>query len=255
VTLDPAPTPTFALLDVEFHNANHLHRCRRSPTSIERRHAFARRHRSGPGAVTSVAAGPTPNTLRLRLEPIGDYSTYTLSIDGRSSIRCSAACRSSSAGCFNLNCAPSGTPPAPPASRRSTTCARLRSFRHVLIAAMMQRVPDWQPTSEADLDQVLIDVVAADADELADYQDRVMNEAYFASRASACRSRATPVSWTIHPRGQPGEHLARGQGASRSHAAVEVRCGPVTSGMSRTASSSPARRAEVLHQPQRAADL
>ena len=40
-------------------------------------------------------------------------------------------------------------------------------------------MPGWQPTSEADIDQVLIDLVSADADELADFQDRVMNEAYF----------------------------------------------------------------------------
>jgi hypothetical protein len=84
------------------------------------------------------------------------------------------------------------------------------SFRHVLIAAMMQRVPDWQPTSEADLDQVLIDLVAADADELADYQDRVMNEAYFATarkRVSLARY-ARLMDYHIHEGNQASTWLA-----------------------------------------------
>jgi hypothetical protein len=50
-----------------------------------------------------------------------------------------------------------------------------------MIAAMMERVPGWKSTSEADLDQVLIDLFAAAGDELSDYQDRVMNEAYLGS--------------------------------------------------------------------------
>ena len=75
---------------------------------------------------------------------------------------------------------------------------------------MMQRVPDWQPTSEADLDQVLIDLVAADADELADYQDRVMNEAYFATarkRLSLARY-ARLMDYHIHEGNQASTWLA-----------------------------------------------
>ena len=36
---------------------------------------------------------------------------------------------------------------------------------------MMDRIPGWEPTSEADLDQVLIDLFSAAGDELSDYQD------------------------------------------------------------------------------------
>ena len=75
---------------------------------------------------------------------------------------------------------------------------------------MMQRVPDWQPTSEADLDQVLIDLIAADADELADYQDRVMNEAYFATarkRVSLARY-ARLMDYHIHEGNQGSTWLA-----------------------------------------------
>ena len=70
------------------------------------------------------------------------------------------------------------------------------SFRHTLMVAMAERVPGWASTSEADHDQVLIDLFAAAADELSDYQDRVMSEATSRRRASASRWRATPGSST-----------------------------------------------------------
>ena len=49
------------------------------------------------------------------------------------------------------------------------------------MVAMAARVPGWQSTSEVDLDQVLISLFAASADELSDYQDRVMAEAVIAT--------------------------------------------------------------------------
>jgi hypothetical protein len=42
---------------------------------------------------------------------------------------------------------------------------------------MMARVPGWRPTSEADLDETLIELLSVRGDELADLQDRVMGEA------------------------------------------------------------------------------
>ena len=71
-------------------------------------------------------------------------------------------------------------------------------------------MPDWQPTSEADLDQVLIDLIAADADELSDYQDRVMNEAYFGrarKRVSLARH-ARLMDYHIHQGNQAGTTIA-----------------------------------------------
>ena len=84
------------------------------------------------------------------------------------------------------------------------------SFKHTLIAAMARRVPGWQPTSEADLDQVLIDLIAADADELSDYQDRVMSEAYLATarkRVSVARH-ARLMDYHIHQGNQASTWLA-----------------------------------------------
>jgi hypothetical protein len=71
---------------------------------------------------------------------------------------------------------------------------------------MEKRVPGWQPTSEVDLSQVLLSLFSAAADELSDYQDRVMNEAYLAT----CRSR---VSLARHAR-LMDYHVEQGNQAS-----------------------------------------
>src|SRR3954447_17658589 len=79
-----------------------------------------------------------------------------------------------------------------------------------MIVAMMERVPGWQPTSEADLDQVLLELFGAAADELSDYQDRVMNEAYLATarkRVSLARH-ARLVDYHIHQGNQASAWVA-----------------------------------------------
>src|SRR5439155_20824626 len=66
------------------------------------------------------------------------------------------------------------------------------------------------PTSEADLDQVLIDLIAADADEIADYQDRVGNEAFIATarkRLTLARQ-ARLMDYHIHQGNQGSTWLA-----------------------------------------------
>src|SRR5215207_7815782 len=84
------------------------------------------------------------------------------------------------------------------------------SFRHALISWMVNRVPGWQPTSEADLDQVLLELFSAAADELSDYQDRVMNEAYLATareRVSLARH-ARLMDYHVHQGNQASTLLA-----------------------------------------------
>ena len=84
------------------------------------------------------------------------------------------------------------------------------SFRQTMIAAMMQRVPEWEPTSEADLDMVLADLFSVAADELSDYQDRVMNEAFISSarkRVSLARH-SRLMDYHIHQGHQAATWLA-----------------------------------------------
>ncbi len=224
VKLEPEVAPTHAVCDVEFLNANQLTEIQNDVNNnvLTLAEVFAITGGSrivggkeeGQVRVTAIIARPTPESLRLRIERIGDYSTYTLSLkyEGKIDPIFSSIDFKFRPGCFNLNCAPEWKPsPAPETEPLIDYLARdFNSFKHVLINAMAERVPDWGPTSEADLDQVLIDLIAADADELSDYQDRVMNEAFLASarkRVSLARQ-ARLMDYHIHPGNQAGTWLA-----------------------------------------------
>ena len=233
VSLDMTSTPPSALLDVEFQNNKYFSLLLASPQPGKPHFSIVggKRIRAGSGAgevqITQVQNSTLQNTLRLTVVPIGDYSTYTLRLNYEETdllhyegpdlklsfdpLFCELPFKFRP-GCFNLNCAPAQSvyQPLPDEPAIDYLARDYDSFRHVLIAAMMRRVPDWQPTSEADLDQVLIDLLAADADELADFQDRVMNEAYFATarkRVSLARY-ARLMDYHIHEGNQADTWLA-----------------------------------------------
>jgi hypothetical protein len=155
--------------------------------------------------------------LELTVTPIGDYSTYTLTVDykdgGNQKIDpvLSKIDFKFRPGCFNIDCAPAITSPARKAEPVIDYLVKdYDSFKHTLINAMMKRVPGWQATSEADLDQVLIDLFSAAGDELSDFQDRVMNEAYLGTarkRVSTARH-ARLMDYHIHQGNQASSWLA-----------------------------------------------
>ncbi len=165
--------------------------------------------------MTDVDYDPTvAHSIRVKIEPVGDYSSYTLAldptVDAFDPLFVSIDFRFRP-GCFNSNCAPlsdaGGTDEQPLIDYMAKD---FDSFKHVMINAMRERVPDWQPTSEADQDMVLIDLIAARADELSDYQDRVMNEAYFGrarKRLSLARY-ARLLDYHIHQGNQATTQLA-----------------------------------------------
>lgn len=223
VTLEPAGTPTHAWLDAEFHNSNEVADILNDitvngvpPTQIFPLSGGTRLpagDQFGQVQVVAVAPGGTANILRLKVQPIGDYSTYQLRVvySNMDPVFSQIGFKFRP-GCFNLNCAPEWAPATPPPQEPVTDylAKDYDSFKHVLIAAMQRRVPDWQPTSEADLDQVLIDLIAADADEISDFQDRVVNEGYLASarkRVSLARH-ARLMDYQIHQGNQATTWLA-----------------------------------------------
>lgn len=163
--------------------------------------------------VQKVHYNPNDYFLQLIVTPIGDYSTYTLILShdkidplfGKINFKFRP-------GCFNTDCAPKWkTSPAPqPTPVIDYLSKDYDSFKHTLINAMMERVPGWHATSEADLDQTLIDLFSAAADELSDYQDRVMNEAYLGTarkRVSLARH-ARLMDYHIHQGNQASTWLA-----------------------------------------------
>ncbi len=215
VALQPVTPPTlpdYAWLDVEFYNTSHLGGLTVADFSISGGSRIIAGRETAQVQVTDVQVlASEDKTLRLKVQPVGDYSAYTL--------------KSTSAGidplfsdiefkfrpgCFNANCALLSNDQAPAEEPVIDYLAKdYDSFKHVLMNAMRERVPGWQPSSEADLDQVLIDLIAADADELSDYQDRVMNEAYFGrarKRVSLARH-ARLMDYHIHQGNQASTWL------------------------------------------------
>ncbi|MGB5453267.1 MAG: baseplate J/gp47 family protein [Sedimenticolaceae bacterium] len=227
VELEPVLAPDHAILTVAFHNGLHLPDLDTAvnvdgvaPTDLFVIRGGSRlRGGEGPGEVQVTQLGfAVGNELELRVEPIGDYSTYSL--------RATYADAAGDAlvdplfeqidfkfrpGCFNINCAPDPAPSRPPSARPTIDylAKDFDSFRHVLVNAMRERVPDWEPTSEADLDQVILDLLAADGDEISDYQDRVMQEAYLGrarKRVSLARH-ARLMDYHIHQGNQASTWL------------------------------------------------
>lgn len=223
VELVPSGAPVEARLELYFHNtnevANILADISINPTLAGSLFPISGGHRlpagtaSGQVQVTAVAAGAEPDRLELTVAPIGDYSTYTLgvvyqNIDplfGELPFKFRP-------GCFTNDCDPEwkSSPARAPSPVIDYLAKDYDSFRHTLNAAMMQRVPGWQSTSEADLDQVLIDLFSTAGDELSDFQDRVLNEAYLGTarkRVSLARH-ARLMDYHVHQGNQAVTWLA-----------------------------------------------
>jgi len=223
VELTPAATPTAAHLLVYFFNDQGLASL---VAAVAADLALAKQffmisggHRILGGPLTdqvqvvNVAATTAPTVLDLSVTPIGDYSTYTLSLNYDTiDPFFSDLPFKFRPGCFSSDCAPVWDPAPTPLEEPAIDylAKDYDSFRHTLMAAMAQRVPGWRPTSEADLDQVLLSLFSAAADELSDFQDRVMNEATLSTlrkRVSLARH-ARLVDYHIHQGNQASSWLA-----------------------------------------------
>jgi hypothetical protein len=169
---------------------------------------------AGPGTGQIQVTGGSriaSQILSLTMSPIGDYSVYTLTVDfvNIDPLRNEIQFRFRP-GCFSTNCSPEWQPAAAPSENPviDYVAKDYESFRHTLISAMMDRVTGWQVTSEADFDLTLIELFSAAGDELSDYQDRVMNEAYLSTarkRVSLARH-ARLMDYHIH-QGQQSDTL------------------------------------------------
>lgn len=227
VELEAATPPGFAQLQLAFHNSLHLAAIETAvnvggvdPTTIFSITGGSRvRAGTAPGEVQVVSVvAHDGQRLTVRVAPVGDYSTYQLHIQFQNGLGDSlfdplfaAIAFKFRPGCFNLNCAPSwrkGRPTAPKPVI-DYLAKDFDSFKHVLINAMRDRVPDWEPTSEVDLDQVILNLLAADGDFLSDYQDRVVQERYWGlarKRVSLARH-ARLMDYHIHQGNQASTDL------------------------------------------------
>lgn len=217
------PDPTHALLTVHFFNnkqVNAIFNAINADPSVAKDifpitggRRISGGQLDGDVKVTAASKVSGDNTLlQLTVKPVGDYSTYTLSVNFQKiDPFFSEIDFKFRPGCFNF-CAPEAAPPPKPKIDPAIDYLSkdYESFRHTMMTLMGQKVPNWEPTSEADLDQVLIELFSAAADELSDYQDRVMNEAYLLrsrKRVSLARH-ARLMDYHIHQGNQASTWLA-----------------------------------------------
>lgn len=148
---------------------------------------------TGGEVVTTIAVGPIDDAtdwsadsegrpvLALTVAAPGDFSTYQLTIKSDNLDPFFA----SNPFCFKANCpttldcaAPAPSCPAPGAEQVPIDylAKDFGSFRQALSEFSALRYPAWAERSEADIGVVLMEALAAVADELSYYQDRVSAE-------------------------------------------------------------------------------
>jgi hypothetical protein len=121
-------------------------------------------------------------TLTLHVEAPGDFSTYTLSLASpmldaffaSAAFSFKALCQS------DIDCetpAPAASPSAASLPPIDYLAKDFLSFRQALLDFSVLQYPGWQERSEADLGVVLLEAMAAVADDLSYTQDRVAAEA------------------------------------------------------------------------------
>ncbi|MGH3264443.1 MAG: hypothetical protein ACRDNS_20885, partial [Trebonia sp.] len=129
-------------------------------------------------------------TLRLRVNQYGDFSTYTLTLTTPTSLPAngplldppfSSVQFSFKAGCpsrFDCCGACDCDTPAPASAPVDYMAKDFDSFRQALIDRLPAIAPEWLERNEADLGIVLLELLAYAADQLSYLQDAVANEAY-----------------------------------------------------------------------------
>jgi hypothetical protein len=145
------------------------------------------------------------DVLRIKTTSPGDFSLYRLEIDDPRVDRFyNDVLFSFKANCpSELDCQPPPheCPPDPPVDFPVDYTARdFWSFRGALLDFAAQRYPRWQDRLEADVGNMLVEVMSALGDELAYSQDRIGREAYFttATERRSLRRHAALVDYHIH---------------------------------------------------------
>lgn len=145
------------------------------------------------------------DVLRITTTEPGDFSRYRLRIDdARIDRYFNDVWFSFKANCpSDLDCKPPEHEclPEPPVDFPVDYTARdFWSFRQALLDFASQRYPKWQDRLEADVGNMLVEVMSALGDEFAYNQDRIAREAYLetATQRRSLRRHASLVDYHIH---------------------------------------------------------
>jgi hypothetical protein len=130
-----------------------------------------------------LSASTAPQGILLQLDQTGDFSIYTLAVNGPDidpffgsvKLRFRLACDD------RFDCQttplPAAAPPQIPVAIDYLS-KDYAGFRQALLDFIPARLPAWTERSEADLGMTLVELFAATADNLSYVQDRVANEAF-----------------------------------------------------------------------------
>lgn len=157
----------------------------RAPWLLDSRaYALTGGARMHPHVLAPVARVPGRNDqVVLSLDIAGDFSVYTLSINGPnvdpffggSEVRFRLGCE----GAFDCRPAPVTSPGLARSDVAIDYLAKdYASFRQALIDFVPTTLPAWSEQSEADIGMMLLELVASTGDTLSYVQDRVANEAF-----------------------------------------------------------------------------
>ena len=150
---------------------------------------------------------------RVKVDQAGDFSTYTLRLIASAVARqipppgfdpqlasvefsFKAACPSDFDCKTTLVC-----PPAPQSATAIDYLAKdYASFRRLMLDRLALLMPDWRERNPADLEIVLVELLAYAADQLSYYQDAVATEAYLgtARRRISLRRHARLLDYSVH---------------------------------------------------------
>jgi hypothetical protein len=137
-------------------------------------------------SVSSPPSSADMRTLVLTLNGIGDFSIYTLTVNGGSidpffssrKLRFRLSCED------HFDCLVPATTSNAPAELEVNIdylAKDYSSFRQALLDFIPTRMPRWTERSEADFGMVILELLAASGDTLSYLQDRIANEAFLSS--------------------------------------------------------------------------
>jgi len=154
--------------------------------------------------VVGVTLSPGGDHVVVEVDEGGDFSTYTLVIEGNALDPAYSRCDFSfKAGCPSrfdcrprLVCAPEQLCEIPV----DYMVKDFASFRQGLLDLIPTVAPEWQERHDADLGMALVDLLAYAGDQLSYYQDAVANEAFLetARQRVSVRRHARLIDYGMH---------------------------------------------------------
>lgn len=154
---------------------------------------------------TDDGSGPEAGRLTLTVDRPGDFSVYTLVLDGVDGFdphyaRCAFSFRAAEPRALDCVSSTATTADGLPAPEIDYLSKDYASFRQLIVNRLGLTMPDWHETHEPDEGVALVEILAYVGDYLSYYQDAVATEAYLntARQRISVRRHARLVDYAVH---------------------------------------------------------